>query len=124
MSRDDIAIVTSRDIRHRNDLSALELIPYATNRYDIDVAISPSENNLLDPDFDESQLLVRLSKFKLFCLYFKKNILEYVNWQNLADMDNLDWQNEIIDVINKIDAMKIVYTPKSKVFHKSYFQLG
>lgn len=124
MSRDDIAIVTSRDIRHRNDLSALELIPYATNSHDIDVAISPSENNLLDPDFDESQLLVRLSKFKLFCLYFKKNILEYMNWQNLADMDNLDWQNEIIDVINKIDAMKIVYTPKSKVFHKSYFQLG
>jgi hypothetical protein len=124
MSREDIAIVTSRNIRHRNDLSALELIPYATNRYDVDVAISPSENNLLDPDFDESQLLVRLSRLKLFCLYFQKNILEYVDWQNLVDLDDFEWQDAITNIVNNTKNMKMVYTPKAKVFHSSYFQFG
>jgi hypothetical protein len=121
---EDIAIVTSREIRHQNDPLALKLIPYAMNTYDIDMAVSSIENDSFDPLFDESNLLVRLSKFKLFCLYFQKNILECVNWQSLVDLDDLNWRNTIIDIVNKTEKMKIVYTPKSKVFHKSYFQLG
>jgi hypothetical protein len=121
-SRDDIAVVVSRQIKHRNDRSAWEAIPYANNNHDIDVALSPAENIILNPGFDERNGSIELNRFELFCVTFSDRILDQLQWQYLIGLENRDWIFEVTNSILRDNKMHIVYTPKAKVFHLSYFQ--
>jgi hypothetical protein len=121
-SREDIAIVTSRQIKHRNDRSAWEVIPYANNNHDIDVALSPTDNIVLDPGFDQSTGAIELNSFNLFCTLFSPQIIDKLQLQYSIGLDDFNWIMEIANAIGQIERMHIVYTPKSKVFDVSYFQ--
>jgi hypothetical protein len=121
-SREGIAIVTSRQIKHRNDRAAWEVIPYANNNHDIDVALSPTENIVLNPGFDESSGAIELNSFNLFCSLFSSQIIDKLQLQYSIGLDDRNWIMEIANAIGQIEKMHIVYTPKSKVFDVSYFQ--
>ncbi|MGL5873093.1 MAG: hypothetical protein ACRC2R_12135 [Xenococcaceae cyanobacterium] len=121
-SRDDIAVVISRQIKHRNDRSAWEVIPYANNNHDIDVALSPVDSIVLNPGFDERNGSIELSCFNLFCAAFSEQIIDKLQWQYLIGLEDRDWLFEVSNAIVKDNQMHIVYTPKAKIFHLSYFQ--
>jgi hypothetical protein len=121
-SREGIAVVTSRQIKHRNDRAAWDVIPYANNNHDIDVALSPDENIVLNPGFDERIGAIELSSFNLFCTLFSPQIIDKLQLQYSIGLDDRNWITEIASAIGQIEKMHIVYTPNSKVFDVSYFQ--
>lgn len=121
-TRDDIAIVIPRDIRNKNDDWANKIIPYANKFSDIDVMLNPENNMIINPGFDENKYLVELSNFKFFCVYFTNKLLSQINLSVLTNWDDENWSQFIASVVNDIDKKgKIVYTPKSIVYHNSYF---
>ncbi|MEG4455094.1 tetratricopeptide repeat protein [Microcoleus sp. N9_A1] len=122
MSRDDIALVVPRDIRPKNDALAHKLVPYANNLNDIDIALSPAAKILTNPDFDATQLLIEVSQFQSFCLYFNQQFIERLDWERLAGMENTDWQKCVATIATSLNKLRIVYTPMSRVFHASYFR--
>lgn len=119
--REDVAVVVTREIRHRNDRLAWDLIPYAMNSSEIDIALSEQNNCILDPAFDEANLLVSINKLSLFCLYFKKNVLQRIDFGKFASEDLNDWKTKVYSAISNEFKMNLVYTSKSKVFHSSFF---
>jgi|GEM_PF-1106927 len=122
MSRDDIALVVSRDIRSKNDPLANKLVPYANNLNDIDIALSPAAKVPIDPDFEVSHLLIKISQFQCFCLYFNRQFIERLDWEKISGMEDIDWQQCVATIAINLNKMRIVYTPMSRVFHASYFR--
>ena len=120
-TREDIAVVVSREIRHRNDRLAWDLVPYAMNANDIDIAISVEANSVLNPGFDESNFLVSLSRISLFCTYFKRDLFVKLDWQKLATEDLSVWLTNISDAVIHDHKMHLVYSPNVKVYHASIF---
>jgi hypothetical protein len=121
-SRENIAVVISRQITHRNDRSAWEMIPYANNNNDIDIALSGIDNIVLNPGFDESSGAIELSRFNLFCNLFSPQIIDKLQFHYFIGLEDREWILEVSVAIAKVNNMHIVYTPKSKVFDVSYFQ--
>jgi hypothetical protein len=118
--RDDIAIVISREIRHKSDREAWDLVPYAMNSYDIDVALSPNKDFQINLCFNEEHALIALSKFNLFCSYFSNNFFNQINWKNYSSLTNCDFVNQLSNLVRE-NNQYIVYTPKSKIYNANYF---
>jgi hypothetical protein len=118
--RDDIAVVISREIRHENDRQAWDLVPYAMNSYDIDVALCTNTDIKINLQFDEENGLISLTKFSLFCTYFSQNVFNRIQWHDYYPLSNNFFIDELSYIINKLN-MYIVFTEKSKIFHVNYF---
>jgi hypothetical protein len=121
-SREDIALVVSRDIRAKNDVLAQKLVPYANNINDIDIALYPAGKFPISPDFDASQLLIEISQPQSFCWYFSQQFIERLDWERLAGMEDIAWQECVATIARTLNKMRIVYTPMSRVYHASYFR--
>ena len=118
---EDIGVVVSRQIRHRQNRNAWDLIPYAMDTNNIDVAISEKTNLILDPGFCEEKYLISLSKVSFFCLYFTQKILDKVNFSEFAHNNLEAWLQNISNAIVEQYQMHMVYTPESKVYHAENF---
>lgn len=120
--RDDVGLVTSREIRQGTDRLAWKLVPYTSNLNDIDVALSPENNLVLDPGFDESQMLVKISRFTYFCVFFCQKILKLLDWQKLKEMEDQDWIALVSNIVIDLNKKAIVYTPYAKVYYSNHLQ--
>ncbi len=119
-ARDDVGLVTSREIRQGTDCLAWELVPFTSSLHDIDVALSPQDNLVLNPGFDESKILVELSSFKLFCVFLSEKVLSSIAYNRLVGMQNQDWLDYFANTVRKLHQQAIVYTPKVSMYHSRY----
>ncbi|MGB3468175.1 MAG: glycosyltransferase, partial [Cyclobacteriaceae bacterium] len=117
-----VGAVVSRQIISGNNPKAQELVPYARGFYDVDVALSPEADFILNPCWQDNQLLVELSGFNCFCIYFNSRLIKSIDWQKMVKMENVDWMREVAKSIQGLDKMGIVYNPLARVFDISYFQ--
>ncbi|NER01407.1 MAG: glycosyltransferase [Okeania sp. SIO3C4] len=121
-SGNKVGVVVPRQIISGNNPRATELVPYARGFYDVDVALIPEPDFILNPCWQDNQLLVELSGFNCFCVYFNFRLIKSIDWQKLVKMENIDWMREVANSIQGLDEMSIIYTPLARVFDISYFQ--
>jgi GT2 family glycosyltransferase/glycosyltransferase involved in cell wall biosynthesis len=114
-------ILISRQIMAGTNPLAQQLVPYAHSLCDIDIALSPQEISICKFHKQASLNSVELLNFKMFCTYLSPQLLIHLDTEQLRGMD----EQTLVQYLGQISSeknQKILYTPKARVFHTSYFQ--
>lgn len=91
--------------------------PSAAKSRECDVNISAHHANLLDPLFDPESGEFEIAYAPFFCVYIARETINAVGKLDVANGPHYRSDRLYCDIVRTLTDAKIIYTPKSKVYH-------
>ena len=113
----DVGLIMPAQIVPANEKTLLIHRPLSNPNREMDVNISMHHGNLLDPVFDAENGYMELSFAPFFCVYFPRDTIKVAGL--LDEVLGVHYYSDHFYSIylREILRRKIIYTPKSKVYH-------
>ena len=91
--------------------------PLSNKNRELDVNISYYHNNVLDPDFDPEEGYFEVDFAPFFCVYIPRDTIEGIGLLDSKLGTHYYSDHFYCDSVRELLKRKIIYTPKSKVYH-------
>jgi O-antigen biosynthesis protein len=92
-------------------------VPGCIATREVDTNLSSHHANVLDPFFDQDRGYVELSYAPFFCVYITRSVIEAAGLLDAENAPHYRSDQLYCDVVRNFVGKRIVYTPRSKVYH-------